>query len=274
MTVEEWLRSARSQIAQFCGQSAKLEAELLLCFTMSQDRVWLYSHGKELLGPYEHAANQLLIQRLNRVPLAQIIGYREFFGRKFRVNKDVLIPRQETEHIVEESLRVLSEVPSRVSVLDIGTGSGCIAITLKLELPRLELTALDISREALSVAESNADSHGARITFLQHDIFEKWTLGSYDCVVSNPPYVSQNSILDPEVAVHEPSTALFSGDDGLEHIRRLSELFHQMVNTGGFMIIEHGYDQKQCMIELFSEYKLTHIQDLAGLDRTCIINWK
>ncbi len=217
----------------------RLTAEVLLAHAIGCTRSWLFSHSDEELrelwwihyGRYLH-------QRLQRLPTQYITGTQEFFGRDFDVTPDVLIPRPETEHLIETALK-----QSALNILDIGTGSGAIAVTLALET-RARVAATDISRSALSVAKENALRLQAQVDFVECDLGSAFRDGGFDTVVSNPPYVAEadRAIMQPEVRDHEPAVALFGGAGGLDIYRRLIPEAARLLKPGGRLIVELGFD--------------------------------
>jgi len=216
---------------------------------------------------------ELLARRERAEPVAYLLGEREFFGRSFKVDGRVLIPRPETEHLVEIALEL--ELGGAPRILDLGTGSGCLAVTLALELPSARLTAVDFSPAALAVAAENARRLGANVRFLAGDLASAIRLHSFDLVVSNPPYIApeEASGLSPEVVDHEPAAALYSESGGLAAIGRLlGELGG--LPTGTRMAIEIGHRQADGVAGLAaaSPFKLLEIRpDLAGLPRVALL---
>jgi len=217
-------------------------------------------------------------RRLNREPLEYILGTAEFFARPFFVNKHVLIPRPETEQLIETCIRYLSKFNG--SVLDIGTGSGCIPITLKKELPNLELTSIDVSEQALYTARKNADAHQCNIQFEQCDFLNEalWPhLPRYHHIVSNPPYISLNEFetLEPEVKLFEPSIALHDKGDGLLFYQKIVQFAKEHLHPEGYIFLEYGYNQKEALCKYVEECSyLTMIEtlkDYSGHDRLCVI---
>ena len=274
MTISNWIRSATASLQPISDRGSKIEAELILAHCLKVSRVWILAHPEHFVEDKALiSCENLLTKRLNREPLAYLLGTKPFYGRDFLVNSDVLIPRPETEHLVEQVLALLENLSGKRRVIDIGTGSGCIAISLKLESPAAEITAVDINASALRVAKRNAETYGADINFCKHDIFEDWNLGEFNIVASNPPYVPIGAILEPEVRVFEPPEALFSGDAGMTHIERLAEIFNQMVKSGGALIFEHGGEQTAAIHKLFMPHKAETLKDLAGHDRITTI-WR
>lgn len=210
ITLGEWLRRAAAALREAGVDSPELEASVLAAHELGRPRAWVLAHP-EVPSP----GDALLARRLAREPLAYLLGTREFYGRDFEVGPAVLIPRQETEVLLELAL---AACPAGARVLDVGTGSGCIAVTLALERPDLSVAAGDLSPEALAVAQRNADRHHARVEFHRADLVPKGL--APDVVVSNPPYVAADAKLQPELA-HEPAMALFAEEGGMAIYRRL-----------------------------------------------------
>ncbi|MBI5509471.1 MAG: peptide chain release factor N(5)-glutamine methyltransferase [Deltaproteobacteria bacterium] len=234
-------------------ESARLDAELLLASVLGKDRVYLYTHNEQPLSAVERDAYRTLVKRrAQREPVAYILGQREFYGRTFTVSPAVLVPRPETEHLVEEVLgwvrRHGLEAPE---ILDIGTGSGCIATTLLCELPQARLVATDVSPAALVVARRNAERHdvAARIELLAGDLFAPLTGRVFDVIVSNPPYVdpATESSLPPDVRAFEPHLALFAADAGLAVLSRLCREAPALLATPGLLACEIGAGQKDAV---------------------------
>ncbi|HJP83662.1 MAG TPA: peptide chain release factor N(5)-glutamine methyltransferase, partial [Fimbriimonadaceae bacterium] len=208
MNLGQWLAEATLKLARVGIESAKLEAQLIVAEALGKSRSWVIAHQYEVLDL--SGADQLVRRRISHEPLAYILGWREFYGRRFSVNPNVLIPRHETETLVETVLDNCSGGP----VLDFGTGSGCIAITLKLERPAWRVVALEQSADALQVAQRNANDLGAGLEFLKSDGFSEVGGRRFAAIVSNPPYIAFDETLGPEVLDWEPNEALFSGSTG------------------------------------------------------------
>lgn len=259
-----------------CGRQleSRLEAELLMAKSLDRPRAWLYGHADEELP---HAAAErlatLVQRRLAGEPVAYILGSREFFGRDFLVNPGVLIPRPETELVIELALQHLPRGPCRL--IDVGTGSGCIALTLAAERPAWEITAVDLSPAALAVCASNAQRLGLeRVRRLESDLLGSVAGERFDAIVSNPPYVAAG---DPHLARgdlrHEPACALSAGADGLAIIQRLIAQARETLEPGGWLIVEHGHDQGPAVAGLMARSGLAEIathRDLAGIDRVTL----
>ncbi len=262
-------------------QSPRLDAELLLSHALACDRVKLYMDMPRPLDATElTAVRALVVRRRKREPVAYILGRREFYMRSFELTRDVLVPRPETEILVDRALEVLPADAERA--LDLCTGSGVIAVTLACERPSLRVDATDLSEPALQVARGNAERLGAadRIAFLHGDLFAALPLplplpdhARYDLVVANPPYVAASELaeLAPEVRQHEPPLALVSGEDGLDALRRLCAGVAQVLRPSGFALFELGAGQASAVCELLArEPALTGVsahRDLAGIER-------
>lgn len=271
MTVREWIADAARRLTEQHVDSPRLDAELLAAGAFGVDRVWTMAHADDPIAESAHTRlSELLRRRLEHEPLAYILGRREFYGRTFRVGTGVLIPRQETELLVEAAL---DRLPKGASVIDVGTGSGCIAITLKLERPDLRVTACDISPRALEIASSNAESLGAEIELVKSDLLLALGDRKWDGIVSNPPYVETTAELAPEVKDHEPELALFAGVDGLSICRRLASEASSNLADSGFLAVEIGMGQATALDSLFgaSGWRIeAALDDLAGITRVLV----
>jgi len=271
-TVAETLAQAGRQLAERLGltvREARLEARTLASHAWGVDTVWLLAHDTDALAESQlEAFLALLKRRLGGEPVAYILGQREFYGRPFRVTPATLIPRPETEHLVEAAL---TRGPAGARVLDIGTGSGCIAVTLKLERPDWQVTAVDLSPDALAVARGNAARLGADVEFRQSDLFSALAGQTYDLIVSNPPYVAEaDPHMDRGDVRFEPRTALTSGRDGLDAIREIVSQASSHLSEGGWLLFEHGWEQGEAASQLLAESGFVELfleRDLAGLAR-------
>lgn len=262
MTIGEALALAR-------GRIAPAEAKLLLRQVLGSSAAEIAAHPERALDEArasEYAA--LVARRAAGEPVAYLVGSREFFGREYKVTPAVLIPRPETELLIEAALSKLSSRPTP-GILDLGAGSGCVAITLALELG-CEVTAVDVSPAALAVARENAAQLGACVRFVESDWFSG-VAGEFDLIVGNPPYVAEG---DPHLSEgdlrFEPMTALACGQDGLSAIRRIVADAPRHLKPGGWLFIEHGYDQAGAIRALLSETGFSAIEqqrDLAGILR-------
>ena len=253
---------------------ARQDAETLLQHVLGKEKAWLIAHGEEQLSGDKVARYaDLLERRFRGEPIQYITGEAEFYGLLFRVTHDVLIPRPETEHLVEKALALAAGF-EQPRIVDVGTGSGAIAVALAHELPKARITAIDLSEPALAIARKNAERNGisARIRFLSGDLLVPVAGERFDFVVSNPPYVPgvDRATLTVEVRDYEPEMALFAGDDGLEVYRRLIPAAFAALIPGGFVLLEIGYGQSHAIIELLVASGFRQIEfvpDLQGIPR-------
>lgn len=275
MTLRDALRSAADRLRLHHISNARLTAELMLAHVLSVEREYLYAHDdRTLLEEESQRLEELIYERAGGVPLQYIVGRQEFYGRYFRVNPAVLIPRPETELAVEAVLEGVGAMRSAAPrILDVGTGSGCIAVTLALEIPAAIVFAADISEVALHVARDNAATLGARIGFTCMDVLDAAS-GAFDCIVSNPPYVRRDEMsgLQREVREHEPHVALFSPEDELAIYRRLVRGAEALLNPGGCLVMEVGLGMAEAVSDLFGVQweKLPTKTDLQQIPRTVI----
>jgi|HigsolmetaAR202D_1030399.scaffolds.fasta_scaffold00543_15 protein-(glutamine-N5) methyltransferase, release factor-specific len=275
-SVAELLKQATQQLSA-SSPSARLDAELLLCHVLGFSRARLLAEGQFRPSEAQVQAFQNLVERrLNLEPVAYLTGEKAFYDLDFYVDKRVLIPRPETELLVERALLQAKTRPAPVRIADIGTGSGAIAITLAVHLPDADVSAVDISPEALSVAQRNAERHNvqARLKLLLGDLTAPLS-GSYDLIVSNPPYTILAEI-DENVRRHEPHLALDGGEQGMEIYRRLLAELPPLLKPDGAILLEIGAWQAQMVSELahthFPHATVAVFQDLAGLDRVVEIS--
>jgi release factor glutamine methyltransferase len=253
---------------------ARQDAEALLLHVLGKNKAWLIAHAEEPLASDKATRYAETLERRYRgEPVQYITGETEFYGLPFRVTRDVLIPRPETEFTVE---KVLSLAPrfKQPRMVDVGTGSGAISVTLAHELPHAQITALDLSEPALKLARENAERNGvaARIRLLQGDLLAPVAGEQFDFVVSNPPYVptADRASLAVEVRDYEPELALFAGDDGLAIYRRLIPAAFDALLPGGLLILEIGYGQSHRIIEMLTGSGFRQIEfvpDLQGIPR-------
>jgi len=279
-TIAEALRGAAEALRVAGLSEARREAGSLVAFAAGRDRTFLLTHPEAPLTRAEAARLRAAVaRRAAGEPLQYITGRQEFYGLEFEVNPDVLIPRPETELLVETALELLRDTPSPF-ICDVGTGSGCVAVSLLHARPDARACALDISPDALRVAARNAARHGvaARFTPLVSDCFDalretRQDAPRFHAVVSNPPYVAERDLagLQREVRDHEPRVALTPGGDGLSVIRRLFEEAPDFLVPGGHLLIEIGYDQHERVRQLVRPAVWTLLdihRDLQGIPRT------
>ncbi|MEX2500260.1 MAG: peptide chain release factor N(5)-glutamine methyltransferase [Wenzhouxiangellaceae bacterium] len=247
------------------------EAELIAGLALRQSRAWLIAHDDAPVdGPDLERFDALVRERAEGVPIAYLAGSREFYGREFRVSPAVLIPRPETEHLVEWALTL--DLPQDARAVDVGTGSGCIILTLATERPGWQCTGTDISAEALAVAAENRELLNLdRVGLLRGDLLEPIDETGLDLIVSNPPYVAAGDrhLVQGDVRF-EPEIALSDGADGLDAIRRLIEQSRRLLAPGGWLLIEHGYNQAEAVRALFRSNGYEQVEsktDLAGIER-------
>jgi release factor glutamine methyltransferase len=261
-------------------ERARLDAETLLLHVLAQNRAWLLAHIDDAADSETQTTfAELIVRRRAGEPIQYITGRAEFFGLPFAVAPGVLIPRPETEHIVEEVLRLAASfVPSSgLNIADIGTGSGAIAVALAHALPRCCITATDLSPQALKIARSNAYRNGVadRIEFLEGDLLAPLVGRSFSILASNPPYVPlrDRASLSAEVSEYEPHSALFAAEDGLEIYRRLIPDARVLLVAGGWLVMEIGFGQKAAVEKLLlaSDYSEVHfVPDYQGIPRVAV----
>lgn len=283
MTVKEAIQSAAKYLAQHQLRSPRQDAELLVASILQRDRAFLYTYPERRLSTSQkRLLHQWLAKRGEHYPLQYLRGRQEFYGRQFWVRPGVFIPRPETELVLETALALLRESGDKqLFAADIGTGSGCIAVTLVCEEPRVIVTATDISPAALRVARRNAERHHCldRIDFCSGQTLEplKGRHCYYHLVVSNPPYVSHLERKDVDISVnlHEPSAAIFAGESGQEVYRELFGEAKSVLRPQGKLVVELGADGTETISRLAQEcgWVLSESKkDLAGRDRCAIFN--
>lgn len=269
MTYAKAAAYGRTLLQQQEISDAQNDAWLLLAMVCQIDRNFYYLHAMEEMPQEQWESYQdLLRRRAEHVPLQYLTGEQEFMGHPFLVNPGVLIPRQDTEILVEEALKVAAD---GMTVLDLCTGSGCIIISIAKAVPGIAAVASDLSGDAVAMAEENARRNGVSVKFETGNLFEPLT-GTYDLIVSNPPYIRTSEIAElmPEVRDFEPEMALDGREDGLFFYRTIIEEAENYLNPGGYLMFEIGYDQGEAVSELMRQagyQEVTVIKDLAGLDR-------
>lgn len=255
MTISTWLRQATKQLKDIGIASARLDAELLLSNTLRKTRTYLHAHLDETIDPRrQDIADARLSLRLDRVPLAYILGYREFYGRQFAVTPAVLIPRPESEDMISLLLEMTTSDIAPKTLIDIGTGSGCLGITAKLERPNLLVTLSDTSSKALAIAEKNAANLQADV-FIQKQSLLSGNVQRLDYILANLPYVDREWEVSPELR-HEPDEALYARRGGLALIEELLKQAPQHCNPGALVFIEADPVQHPAIISLASSLSL------------------
>jgi release factor glutamine methyltransferase len=285
-----YLMTLREALTEAAATIDRRDAEVLLAHLLFRDRAWLIAHSdNELSSGLHQAYTTLIARRAAKEPIQYLTGQQEFFGLNLRVTRDTLIPRPETEQLVEAVLHWIATQPAdspahRIPhILDIGTGTGSIALALASKLPNASLTATDLYPAPLAVAEQNAARFGLshRIAFLQSDLLASDIVQSFapfDIIVSNPPYVSlyEAATMADEVLHHEPHSALFAGTDGLDIYRRLIPAAHAALKPQGLLALEFGYGQLKGLKALFDKpangpwQNLTFLDDYANIPRIAL----
>ena len=268
--IEQILRQAEQSLAAV-SDSARLDAEVLLATVLDKNRSYFIAFPEQVLTDIQQAEFQhLLAKRQNGQPIAHITGQREFWSLELNVNEHTLIPRPDTEVLIEF---VLQQFPQQsLNVADLGTGSGAIAIALASEKPDWHIVATDQSEQALETAQINANKHHCQhIDFLQGSWFDPLGSQHFDLIISNPPYIpEQDPHLQQSDVRFEPMTALASGSDGLDDIRHLIKQAPKHLSNNGWLALEHGYDQKQAIYQLLSQAgceRIVQIDDYASNPR-------
>jgi len=269
MTFQEALQAGNKILKEAHIMDPELDSWYLMEYACKIQRNYYYLHlSDEMTEEQQREYESVLKERASRVPLQYIIGYQEFMGLKFSVNSNVLIPRQDTETLVEEALK---DIKGDMKFLDLCTGSGCIAISMKKMCPTLKAYASDMSKVALLVAKENARNLEADIELIRSDLFENIE-GKFDAIVSNPPYIPSDEIpkLQPEVSEFEPISALDGMEDGLYFYRKIVKESVNYLEYNGLLIVEIGFDQGESVPELFKNAGFVDIEvvkDLSGNDR-------
>ena len=276
ISIAQTLALARTRLEAVGQDEARLEARLLLAQALgSVSHAWLIAHQGDALAPERQAAFENLLQRrLAGEPLAYVLGEREFYGLTLAVTPATLIPRPDTETLVEAALE---RMPSDLSltVLDLGTGSGAIALAIAAQRPLARVLAVDYSDSALQVARGNGERLGLdRVEFMHSDWFSSIEGRCFDLIVANPPYIPEH---DPHLGQgdlrHEPRSALVAAEDGLQDLRRIAETAPAHLHAGGWLMLEHGYDQADAVANLLERAgfgQIAHRTDLAGIRRVTL----
>jgi release factor glutamine methyltransferase len=268
----EALQAARARLAA-TSKNPRRDADLLLAHVLRCDQTALLTHPERILSVEEtEQLDRLVDRRLASEPMQYLTGEQEFFGLSFEVSPAVLIPRPETEHLVEAVLERF-EREEAVRIVDVGTGSGAIAVALAYALPHSRVTAVDLFPVALEVARRNAQRHGVidRLTLLQSDLLAAVSGADFDAVVANPPYIATAEVLEPQVANYEPHSALYAGPTGLEVYERLIPQAARVLKPGGWLVLEIGYGRSAAVRNLMDSWAgVTLVNDLQGIPRVVL----
>jgi release factor glutamine methyltransferase len=277
MQLKQAIDSAYELFLQNDVPSPRLNAELLMMFVLGRDRAHLYAHPERELTPDEESRYaEVIAERTRGCPTQYITGHQEFWGLDLIVSSAVLIPRPETEHAVETVLELVKEHyrehPARLRIVDVGTGSGCIALALASELPQAEIHACDISEEALEVARINSIrlGLGKRVVFRKSDLLDAHAGETFDFVVSNPPYVGESEAdkVQRQVREFEPKVAVFSGHEGMDIYRRLVPQAFAALGPGGWFVTEIGFSAEEKVRQLLDRWSDVRVTaDLQGIPR-------
>lgn len=287
MNIIEYMHYAEKTLKDAKIETPAMEAGVMLCHVLNCGRAYLYSHSdRELSQDEMDTLNRMVVERTDNIPLQYIVGDTEFMSLRFLVSPAVLIPRQDTELLVEKAIELVNNfaivrqkegADAEVRALDMCTGSGCIAISIARFCPKCSVIACDVSQEALSVAKANSELNGtqSRVEFWHGDLFAALCgEQKFDIIVSNPPYIETVTIssLQKEVRSHEPILALDGGTDGLDFYRHIVNKAPDYINANGWLAFEIGYDQGRKVSGLMTKY-FSHIEvlkDLSGNDRVVV----
>ena len=268
--INNWLTDAYSQLSKADVPNAHLDAEIILAYTLHKSRTYLHAHPEQIISTNQiKIVNLNLAKRLSRLPIAYIIGHKEFYGRDFIVTPATLIPRPESEDIINLLNEILTSTPVPHSLysepnpqlVDVGTGCGCLGITAKLEFPDLNVSLLDISTDALKVAKQNAKKLSANVTIIQSNLLQKYNIKA-DYIIANLPYVDKTWDRSPETD-HEPTTALFANDHGMSTIKKLIVQAKSSLTPGGYLILEADPTQHIQLIKYAKTQSFVPIHQLG-----------
>jgi len=275
MNIQAALKEAVDLLRDEPVGSPRMAAETLLMHVLGCDRAYVIAHPEAALEDEQAARfRQAVARRATGEPLQYITGHQEFWGLDFIVTPAVLIPRPETEHLVEAAMAKVRELKlEKPRILDVGTGSGCIALAVKKELPQADVHAVDISWQALEIAQKNAERLGLYVEFGQSDLLSDFHGTKFDLILSNPPYVGRSEWdkVQKEVREHEPEVAVFAGERGIDIYRRLVPEARAALQPGGWLMLEIGYSQEQAVLELMQGWEdVASIPDLQGIPRVVV----
>jgi len=273
VTIKQVLKDAVQQLSA-CRHvtTAQLDAEILLSHAIGKSRECLIGHEDDLIAA--EFVQSLIQRRLSGEPIAYITGKKDFWKREFKVTKDTLIPRPETELIIEKALEIFTDKKTNLEVLDLGTGTGCIILSILEEFPNAVGVGVDISNKALDIARQNALGN-SRVEFIQSNWFDNLGDRKFDLIVSNPPYISKSESLAVSVVDFEPHSALFAEDNGYECYKIIAKNIKQHLKKNGVGIFEFGQGQAAKIAEIFSQQGFSSNEvssDLAGIQRCIVIS--
>lgn len=261
VNLNTWLNQATVRLNTAGISSARLDVEIILAHTIKQSRTYMHAHDDEPLDDrLKEIADTRLGLRIDRTPIAYIVGHKDFYGHQFKVNTATLIPRPESETIIDSVIKIALEddkLPENLRIVDVGTGSGCLGITLKLELPKAKVTLLDISQQALTVASANAKPLNANINMLKSDLLSEY-FPRPDVIVANLPYVDKAWEVSPELEF-EPASALFASDGGLSLIYKLIKQASKLMSTSKYLVLEADPSQHDDIKSCAQENHFNHL---------------
>jgi len=275
-TIAKVLNWTKNYFEQNKIDTARLDAELIISYVLKIKKIELYTQPEKILKKTElDKIHNLIKRRIKKEPIAYIIGYKHFYRDKFKVTQDVLIPRPETEFIVE-AIEKMYPTDAKFSLLDIGTGSGNLAVSLQKIFPNAQITASDINEKALDLARENEKKilQDAKINFVQSDIFDK-IQDKYDIIISNPPYIPQTvyETLEDNVRLYEPQIALIGGEDGLDFYKKFFREFSQFITQEGHVFLEIGVDIIDSVQEIIPDnFSFSFIPDYNQIPRILHLN--
>lgn len=264
MTINQFIDQAIAKLSNQNISSARLDVFMIASFILDKPKEWLLINGSQQLSSDSlELLNEAIKKRINKIPVAYITGYKWFYGHKFKINNKVLVPRPESEVLVDEASRVIKDSSSKI--LDVGTGSGCLAISVGLKHPNANITACDISDRALSVAKENALNLGSKIKFIQSNLLSNVDK-NFDVIIANLPYISRTwTDLSPELKA-EPELALYAADNGLALIKKLIKMAPDHLNIDGYLILE--LDTRQ--IDQINQFAKRHGFDISNTQPFCL----
>ncbi len=257
LKIKDWVILATEQLVVAKISTARLDSELIIAHALKKDRIWIHAHFDDIIDTKSlYTANKYLKLRKNRVPIAYILGYKEFYKRKFLVSPAVLIPRPESEDVIDLLKKHISK--KHKTLIDVGTGSGALGITAKLEIPKIEVTLTDIDDQSLEIARKNISIFDKSIKVIQNDLLTNIS-NLYDVIIANLPYVDRTWERSPETN-HEPSIALFAEKNGLSLIYKLIAQTNKNLHDNGLLILEADPAQHQDIIKKATGFGLSHLE--------------